>query len=225
MRTPFFAVVSAIIRKDLQAEFRSRELIGSMGLFALLSILIFSFALELDRVARVEAISGVLWVTIVFSSILGLNRSMAMERDQGNLEGLLIAPIDRGTIFLGKLVGNFLFTLIIGVLLLPLMTILYNVSLITPLLILTLLMGILGFSTIGTLLASMTVQTRAREALLPIVMMPIALPLLLLAVRGTTGVINAAPIEQWGGFLQILGVLDVIFVVMCFFLFEFVVEE
>jgi len=225
MRTPFFAVVSAIIRKDLQAEFRSRELIGSMGLFALLSILIFSFALELDRVARVEAISGVLWVTIVFSSILGLNRSMAMERDQGNLEGLLIAPIDRGTIFLGKLVGNFLFTLIIGVLLLPLMTILYNVSLITPLLILTLLMGILGFSTIGTLLASMTVQTRAREALLPIVMMPIALPLLLLAVRATTGVINAAPIEQWGGFLQILGVLDVIFVVMCFFLFEFVVEE
>ena len=225
MRTPFFAVVSAIIRKDLQAEFRSRELVGSMGLFALLSILIFSFALELDRVARVEAISGVLWVTIVFSSILGLNRSMAMERDQGNLEGLLIAPIDRGAIFLGKLVGNFLFTLIIGVLLLPLMTILYNISLITPLLILTLLMGILGFSTIGTLLASMTVQTRAREALLPIVMMPIALPLLLLAVRATTGVINAAPIEQWGGFLQILGVLDVIFVVMCFFLFEFVVEE
>src|SRR5574338_1440540 len=122
MSTPFFQAVVAIIRKDLQAELRSRELVGSMGLFALLSVLIFSFALELDRVARTEAISGVLWVTLVFASILGLNRSLAMERDQGNLEALLIAPIDRTAIFIGKLVGNFLFTLIVGVVLLPLMT-------------------------------------------------------------------------------------------------------
>jgi heme exporter protein B len=225
MKTRFFAVVSAIIRKDLQAELRSRELIGSMGLFALLSVLIFSFALELDRIARVEAISGVLWVTIVFSSILGLNRSMAMERDQGNLEGLLIAPIDRGAIFVGKLVGNFLFTLTVGAVLLPLMTILYNLSLITPMLILTLLLGILGFTVIGTLLAGMTVQTRARDALLPIVMMPVALPLLLLAVRATTGIINAAPEDQWLAFVQILGVLDLVFLGVCFLLFDFVIEE
>ncbi|MBK9750183.1 MAG: heme exporter protein CcmB [Chloroflexi bacterium] len=225
MKTRFFAVVSAIIRKDLQAELRSRELIGSMGLFALLSVLIFSFALELDRIARVEAISGVLWVTIVFSSILGLNRSMAMERDQGNLEALLIAPIDRGAIFVGKLIGNFLFTLTVGAVLLPLMTILYNLSLITPMLILTLLLGILGFTVIGTLLAGMTVQTRARDALLPIVMMPVALPLLLLAVRATTGIINAAPEDQWLAFVQILGVLDLVFLGVCFLLFDFVIEE
>lgn len=225
MKTRFLAVVSAIIRKDLQAELRSRELVGSMGLFALLSILIFSFALELDRVARVEAISGVLWVTIVFSSILGLNRSMAMERDQGNLEGLLIAPIDRGTIFVGKLVGNFLFTLTVAAVLVPIMAVLYNLSLITPMLILTLLLGTLGFATVGTLLASMTVQTRAREALLPIVMMPVALPMLLLAVRATTGIINAAPEDAWLAFVQLLVVLDVVFLVMCFLLFDFVIEE
>lgn len=225
MKTPFFAVVSAIIRKDLQAELRSRELVGSMGLFALLSILIFSFALELDRVARVEAVSGVLWVTIVFSSILGLNRSMAMERDQGNLEGLLIAPLDRGAIFVGKLVGNFLFTLTVGAVLLPIMTVLYNVTLISPLLIVTLLLGTLGFSTIGTLLAAMTVQTRAREALLPIVMMPVVLPMLLLAVRASTGIIDSAPEDQWLAFVQLLIVLDVVFLVMCFLLFDFVIEE
>ncbi len=225
MKTRFLAVVSAIIRKDLQAELRSRELVGSMGLFALLSVLIFSFALELDRVARIEAVSGVLWVTIVFSSILGLNRSMAMERDQGNLEGLLIAPIDRGAIFVGKLVGNFLFTLTVGAVLLPLMTVLYNLTLITPTLILTLLLGILGFSVVGTLLAAMTVQTRARDALLPIVMMPVALPLLLLAVRATTGIVNVAPEDQWLAFLQLLGVLDVVFLALCFILFDFVIEE
>ena len=114
MKTPFLRVVISIIRKDFQAELRSRELVGSMGLFALLSVLVFSFALELDRVARTESISGVLWVTIVFASILGLNRSMAMERDQGNLDALLIAPIHRAAIFVGKLVGNFVFTLVIG---------------------------------------------------------------------------------------------------------------
>ena len=197
MNTSFFAVVMSIIRKDFQAEWRSRELVGSMGLFALLSVLVFSFALELDRVARNESISGVLWVTIVFASILGLNRSMAMERDQGNLDALLLAPIQRSAIFVGKLVGNYIFTLVIGLLLLPLMTFLYNVNLINPWLIVMLVLGTLGFTTLGTLLAAMTVQTRSREALLPIVMMPVVLPLLLASVRASTAILNGTPQSDW----------------------------
>ncbi len=225
LATPFLKVVISIIRKDLLVEFRSRELVGAMGIFALLSILIFSFALELDRQARVEAISGVLWVTVVFASILGLNRSLAMERDNGNLDALLLSPINRAAVFFGKLVGNFLFTFVIGLILLPLMTALFNMSLIQPLVLLTLVLGTLGFTTVGTLLATMTVQTRAREALLPIVMMPVALPILLAAVRASTGIVNDAPADQWMAWLQILGVLNVVFLVMCAFLFEFVVEE
>ncbi len=225
MKTPFFQVVLSIVRKDFQAELRSRELIGSMGLFALLSILVFSFALELDRVARTESISGVLWVTVVFASILGLNRSMAMERDQGNLDALLIAPIHRAAIFVGKLVGNFVFTLVIALVLLPIMTILYNVSLFNGWLILILVLGTLGFTTLGTLLAAMTVQTRAREALLPIVMMPVVLPMLLASVRSSTGILDAAPQSDWIEWLQIVAVLDVIYLTMCFLLFEYVVEE
>lgn len=225
MKTPFLSVVASIIRKDFQAELRSRELVGSMGLFALLSVMVFSFALELDRNARIESISGVLWVTVVFASILGLNRSMAMERDQGNLDALLIAPINRAAIFVGKLVGNFVFTLVIGLLLLPLMTILYNVSLFNVWLIVVLVLGTLGFTTLGTLLAAMTVQTRAREALLPIVMMPVALPLLLTAVQASTGILNASPQNDWVLWAQILVVLDVIYLTICFLLFEYVVEE
>lgn len=225
MKTPYFAAVRAILRKDLQAELRSRELIGSMGLFALLSILVFSFALELDRLARLEAISGILWVTIVFASFLGLNRSLAMERDQGNLEALLIAPIDRSAIYVGKLIGNLLFTLVVGGVLVVVMTILFNISLLSPWLIAVLLLGTLGFSTVGTLLASMTVQTRAREALLPIAMMPIALPLLLVAVRACTGIVSQAPQESWIAWVQILAVLDIVFLTMCILLFENVVEE
>ncbi len=223
--TPFFKAVMAIVRKDLQAEMRGRELVGAMGIFALLAILIFSFALELDREARNEVISGVLWVTVIFSSILGLNRSLAMERDQGNLDALLLAPIGRGAVYVGKLIGNYIFTLAISAILLPVMSALYGVSLFNPYVLLTLLLGVLGFTTVGTLLATMTVQTRAREALLPIVMMPVALPIILAAVRASTGALSGASVDDWIGWVQILGALDAIFVVMCFFLFPFVVEE
>jgi len=225
MKTPFLSAVLSIIRKDFQAEVRSRELVGAMGMFALLSVLIFSFALELDRVARTESISGVLWVTVVFASILGLNRSMAMERDQGNLDALLLAPVSRAAIFCGKLVGNFLFTLLIALVLLPLMTVLYNVAIISAWLIAVLILGTLGFTTLGTLLAAMTVQTRSREALLPIVMMPVVLPLLLSAVRASTSILNGAPQESWIEWVQIVAVLDLIYFTLCFLLFEYVVEE
>ncbi len=225
MRTPFFAAVVAIVQKDLRAELRGRDLVGAMGIFALLSVLIFSFALELDRVARVEAVSGVLWVTVVFASILGLNRSLALERDQGNLDALLLAPVRRGAVYVGKLVGNFLFTLVIALLLLPIMTVLYGITLFIPALLLTVLLGVVGFTTVGTLLATMTIQTRAREALLPIVMMPVALPLLLTAVRASTGIMNAAAQTTWLPWLGILVALDVIFLTMCFLLFDYVVEE
>jgi len=225
MKTPFLKAVLSIVRKDLQAEFRSRELLSAMGLFAVLSILVFSFALELDRSARVSVVSGVLWVTVVFASILGLNRSLAMERDQGNLDAMLLAPVDRTAIFAGKLVGNFLFTFIVALLLLPLMTILFNVVLVRPWILGVLFLGTLGFSTIGTLLATMTVQTRTRETLLPIVMLPIALPVLLAAVRASESILNDMPIADWIAWPQILLVVDIIYLVLCFLLFEYVIED
>jgi heme exporter protein B len=225
MNTPFWQAALSITRKDLRAELRSRELVNTMGLFALLSVLIFSFALELDRVARQEAVSGVLWVTVVFASILGLNRSMAMEREQGNLDALLMAPISRSAIFAGKLIGNFVFTLVVGLVLLPLMTVLYNVPLMQPWMVALLLLGIAGFATIGTLLATMTVQTRARESLLPIVMLPVALPVLLASVHASTAVLNNAPIDDWIAWPQLLAVIDVIYLTLCFLLFEYVIES
>lgn len=225
MKTPFLTTTLAIINKDLRAEVRSRELISVMVLFAFLSILIFSFALELDRVAREEAVSGVLWVTLIFASVLGFNRSMAMERDQGNIDAMLLAPIDRSAIFVGKLVGNYLFTLIVGLVMLPVMTILYNMSMLDPWVLFTTLIGIFGFSTIGTLLATMTVQTRAREALLPIAMLPVVLPFLLTAVRATTGILSETPQADWIVWVQLLAGISIIYLVLCVFLYGFVVEE
>jgi heme exporter protein B len=225
MRTPFFKTVIAIIRKDLQAEFRSRELVSSMGLFSLLSIMIFSFALQLDNVARQTVIAGVLWVTVVFAVILGLNRSLAMERDQGNLDAMLLAPIDRATIYFGKMIGNFLFVLVIGVILLPVMTILFNVTLVNLGVVLVLVLGTLGLSIVGTLLSTMTVQTRTRETLLPIVMLPVALPVLLSAVTASTGILDGQQMSEWLPWVQLLAFIDFIYAVLCYLMFDYVVEE
>jgi heme exporter protein B len=225
MKTSFLSAVLSIVRKDFQSEWRSRELISLMALFALLSILIFSFALELDRAVRLEVVGGVLWVTVVFSSILGLNRSMSLERDQGSLDALLIAPIDRTAIFFGKLAGNFLFTLVVTLILVAIMTVLYNVPLIRLWMLLALLLGIIGVTTVGTLLATMTAQTRARENLLPILMMPVSLPLLISAVRASNGILANAAQSDWLVWIQMLLVVDAIYLAVCFLLFEFVVEE
>lgn len=225
MKTPFAAAVLAIAGKDLRAELRSREVLMVMALFALLSVLVFSFALELDRAAREEAVSGVLWVTLIFASILGFNRSMANEQDAGNFDALRLAPISRSAIFVGKLVGNCCFTLCVGLALLPLMTVLYGLNLLDGWILLTTLLGISGFSTIGTLLATMTAQTRAREALLPIALLPVALPFLLTAVRATKGILSGAPQSEWQVWLQLLAGISLIYFALCMLLFEFVAEE
>ncbi|MFQ3535243.1 MAG: heme exporter protein CcmB [Aggregatilineales bacterium] len=224
MQTPFVRVVYGILIKDLQAEFRSRELLSLMVIFALLSLLIFSFALELDRIAREESISGVLWVTVAFASIIGLNRSLTLEREQANLDAMLIAPIQRPAIFVGKWLGNFVFALIVGALLLPIAAVLYNVPTINLWLIAALLLGTLGLSSVGTLLATMTAQTRTRESLLPVVMLPLALPVVLTAVRATTGILSAQPSGDWLAWLQLLAFVDAVYFAACFIMFEFVVE-
>lgn len=223
--TPFFAATLAIFQKDIQTELRSRELVATMGLFALISILIFSFALELDRQARIESVSGVLYVTIVFASILGLNRSIASEREAGGMDALLLSPIPRTAVLCGKLLGGALFVLIVGAALLPVMSALYNVNLLQPWVILTLLLGALGFTIIGTILATITAQTRAREALLPLVMLPVALPVLLCAVRATTGILRELPQADWMFWVALLGVVNVIYGVLAWFLYDAVVEE
>jgi heme exporter protein B len=224
MQTPFFRVVYSILVKDLQAEFRSRELLSLMVIFALLSLLIFSFALELDRIAREESISGVLWVTVAFASIIGLNRSLTIEREQGNLDALLIAPIHRSAIFVGKMAGNFLFALVVGALLVPIAALIYNMPLLSAWLAVVLLLGTLGLSAVGTLLATMTAQTRTRESLLPVVMLPLALPIVLTAVRATTGILSAQPSADWLGWLQLLAFVDAAYFAACFVMFEFVIE-
>ncbi len=221
----FIQAVTAIVRKDLAAEWRSRELFTAMLVFALLVILIFNFALELDARARASVTSGVLWVTFAFAGTLGLNRSMATEKDRGCLDGLLLAPVDRAAIYFGKAIGNLVFMLIVEVIVLPIYSILYNTNLFQPGLLLIILLGSIGYVAVGTLLSAMAVQTRTRDILLPILLFPLVIPVLIAAVKASGGFLQGLPFSEVANWVNLLIVYDVIFTALAFMIFDYVVEE
>jgi len=221
----FIKAVSAIVWKDLQAEFRSRELFSAMLVFSLLIILIFNFALELDVKTRQSVTAGVLWATFAFAGTLGLNRSMAIEKDRGCLDGLLLAPVDRSAIYFGKVISNLVFMLIVEAIVLPVYSVLYNMNLFQPGLLIVILLGSIGYVAVGTLLAAMSVQTRTRDMLLPILLFPVAIPVLLSAVKASSGLLAGVPFEEVQFPINLLIAYDVIFVAVAFMTFENIVEE
>jgi heme exporter protein B len=215
----------AIVQKDLAAEFRSRELLSAMLVFSLLVILIFNFALELDIKTRQSVTAGVLWTTFAFAGTLGLNRSMAVEKDRGCMDGLLLAPVDRSAIYFGKAISNLAFMLIVEAIVLPVYSVLYNVNLFRFDLIGVILLGSIGYTAVGTLLAAMSVQTRTRDVLLPILLFPVVIPVLLSAVKASGGLLAGAEMSEIMTPLNILIVYDVIFIAVAFMVFDYVVEE
>jgi len=224
-RGSFLKAVWAIVWKDLQAEFRSRELFSAMLVFSLLIILIFNFALELDIKTRQSVTAGVLWATFAFAGTLGLNRSMAIEKDRGCLDGLLLAPVDRSPIYFGKVISNLAFMLIVELIVLPVYSVLYSVNLFQPGLLLVILLGSIGYAGVGTLLSAMSVQTRTRDILLPILLFPVVIPVLLAAVKASSGFLANADWEEILLPLNLLIAYDVIFIAVAFMVFDNVVEE
>jgi heme exporter protein B len=221
----FLRAMSAVIWKDLSAELRSRELLSAMLVFALLVILIFNFALDLDVEARFSVTSGVLWVTFAFAGTLGLNRSMAVEKDRGCLDGLLLAPVDRSAIYFGKAIGNLVFMFIVEIIVLPVYSALYNVNLFNPGLLVITLLGSIGYVAVGTLLSTMAVQARTRDILLPILLFPVILPVLLGAVKASGFFLEGREMSDIWPWINLLITYDVIFIAIAFMVFDYVVEE
>lgn len=217
--------IFAIVWKDLRAEFRSFELVSAMLVFSLLVILIFNFALELDIKTRQSVTAGVLWATFAFAGTLGLNRSMAIEKDRGSLDGLLLAPVDRSAIYFGKFISNLAFMLLVEIIVLPVYSILYNTNLFQPGLLMVILLGSIGYTAVGTLLAAMSVQTRTRDVLLPILLFPVAFSVLLAAVKASGGFLNNSELTEILLPINLLIAYDVIFIAVSFMVFDTIVEE
>jgi heme exporter protein B len=223
----FVRATSAVVWKDLAAERRSKELFSSMLVFSLLVVLVFNFALELERAraTREAVVSGVLWVTFIFAGTIGLNRSLALEKDRGSLDGLLLAPVDRSALYFGKAIGNLVFMLSVEIVVLPMLSILFNLPLLKPMLLIVILLGSVGYAAVGTLLASMAVHSRAREVMLPILLFPVAVPVLVAAVRASAGILAFAAWEEIVPWINLLLGYDVIFIAVAYMVFDYVVEE
>jgi heme exporter protein B len=223
--TSFPAQVGTLLWKDLLAELRTRELFGGMLVFGLLVLVIFNFAFDL-RIDNVGAIApGVLWVAFTFGGILGLGRSFVIEKDRGTLDGLLAAPIDRGAIYLAKLLGNLLFMVLVEAVCLPVFTAFFNFGAISLDVIAIVLLGTFGFAAVGTLFSAMAANTRARDILLPLLVLPICVPVVIASVEATALVFDGTRLIDRLSWLGVLAAFDIIFGALCFVVFDFVVEE
>lgn len=220
----FLNKVLAIVWKDVVAELRTREMFSSMLVFALLVIVIFNFSFEL-RVENIAQVApGVLWVTFVFAGTLELNRSLALEMENDCLDGLFLAPMDRSAIYFGKMLGNLIFISAIEALMLPIFSVLFDLNLILPSLLLTIFLGTIGFAAVGTLLSAIAVNTRAREVMLPVLLFPILLPVVISVTKVTGGILDGVPLGDLAHWLRFLVAFDIIFLVVSFMTFDFVVQ-
>jgi heme exporter protein B len=220
-------VAWAILRRELRGELRAREILPTILVFATLIVVLMNFAFEPSREESALLGPGVLWVAIAFSGILGLSRSAALDGENAALDGLLAAPVDRGSLYVGKVLANLVFVLASEVVLVPLFLVLYDAAALGTLLALapTILLGTIGYVAVGTIFAAVAVCSRLREILLPILLLPVAIPLLLAAVEATSIVLAGEGTRHLGSWNRILVVFDVVYLVASYLLFEYVLED
>jgi heme exporter protein B len=221
----FLGKVIAIIQKDVITELRTKEMFSSMLVFSLMAVFIFSIALDLSATDPLDTTPGLLWVTIAFAGTLGLNRSLAQEQENHCIDGLLLAPMDRSAIFFGKAVGNILFMSVVELVVVPVFAVLFNVPLLRGSVWLVIVLGTVGYGAVGTLFSTMAVNTRAREVMLPILLLPVSVPVFISAVNATGGFLAGDPVSDVANWLQLLVAFDAIIIAISFMTFDFVVEE
>ncbi len=227
-----FAQYRTLLLKDLQQEFRTKEMLTSMGIYALLVLIVYGAALGQSAQSTdvLQISGGLLWSLVVFTSLLGLNRSFNHEKEQGCLEGILLVPLDRSVIFLAKATSNLLFLLVVEVIAVPLFWFFFLTTA-TPgpdfaLAAVPLLVGTIGVAGIGTLLSTITVNTRGKDVMLAVLFVPLIFPLLYACASATTAVIVGADgyFDVFVQSLALAGGYDVIMLLLSWVLYDFVIS-
>jgi heme exporter protein B len=216
----------AVLWKDLVVERRAKEGANALGFFAILLLFLFYLALGPDRERIQSALAGLFWLAFLLAGVLGLGRSFALERENDCLDALVLAPGDKGGLYLGKVAGTTALMLGMEVVFIVATGLLYNLDLwaAVPRLLVVAFFGTVGFAAVGTLFAAMTAQLRAREVLLPVFLLPLVVPVLLAAVRLTEAALAGEPWSGAAAWWQLLVGFDVVFVVAGMLTFEFVLE-
>lgn len=219
----FLSAVWLVTRKDLLIEVRSREILYTTLFFAVSCVLVFAFSFVREGRAIEDAAAGILWIAIAFSGTLALGRAFERERQSETLRALLIAPIDRPALYLGKLVGILLLLAVVEAIVVPLIAFMFHAPLFRePLLMLGLLAtGTIGFAAVGTLFAAMLVRARSRDVLLPVLLYPITVPVIIAGVRGTAALLQTdVDIPMARAWLSMLAFFDVVFITLSLWTFE-----
>lgn len=222
----YLGQLAAIAGKDLRIEFRSRERLLTMATFAALVAVVFSFAL--DPTVRARSLLGaMLWVTVLFAGTLGLGRSFTLEREQEALTGVLLAPVSRSAVYLGKFAANLILLLIVEAVIFPVFALFFQTGFVgsLPALVAVVFLGSVGFMALGTLFSAVTAHTRLGDTLLPILLLPLMIPIVIFAATATQRLLVGRPLEEVGASLRMLLAFDLIYLVVCTALFRYVVDE
>lgn len=217
----------AIAAKDLRLEWRSRSALLSAVVFAALVLVIFNFARDPTAVSTLDLAPSVLWVTFAFAAIVALNRAFTVERQHGALAALLLAPVPRSSIFVGKYLANLVFVGTVELVTLPLFVLFFNVDLAgaLPGLLGVIALATVGFVAVGTVFSAMAVRTRFAELMLPVLLLPFMVPPLMMAAQATTRLLGGRPLSEMIGWLRLLTLYDVAFVTLSLLIFPAVVDE
>jgi heme exporter protein B len=220
--------VGALIRKDLRLELRTRESVPAMVLFSLGTFVLFHFALDRPSVEG-DLAAGVLWVTLLFAAVLGINRLFVAEREEGGFDGFLLAPVERNAMFVAKATVLFLFLVAVEIAALAAFSILLlepSPFPALPGLAVVLLLADAGLAVIGTLVAALAVQTRARDLLVPLLALPLSVPLVIAGARATSPLLDAAGAGALEGrWLLVLALYDLVFGLIAYAIFDFLLED
>jgi heme exporter protein B len=219
--------VAAIAAKDLRLEWRSRTALLSAAVFAVLVLVVFNFARDPTAVATLDLAPSVLWVTVAFASVVAMNRAFTVERENSAFDGLLLAPVPREVIYLGKYLANLCFVLLVEAIALPLWILFFNLDVAhaLPGILAALVLATIGFVAVGTLFSAMVARVRFAELMLPVLLLPFMVPPLIFAVLITVPLLAGRPLSGAMAGLRFLALYDVAFVTLSLLLFPAVVDE
>ena len=219
--------LSALVRKDLALELRTRERIAAMGAFVVLVAILFNYAIDRTAVGMQEIAAGLIWMTVVFGGMLGLGRTFQMEEEDGAFQGILLAPIPRDAVYLGKVMANFILLVVVVALVFVVFGVFFDLRFGSQPLVLTtvMLLGVLGFVAIGTLFSAISHRTTMGETLLPILVFPLLVPVVIFGVTATARLFVGRPVAEVSGNVRMLAAYAIVGLVSGVVLFRYVVEE
>ncbi len=223
-----FAAAWLIARKDLAIEFRTRSAFLSALVLSLLALVIFYFAWDPTAVGPLDLAPGVLWVTFTFSGLLGMHRSFGVEQHEAALDALLVAPVPRQAIFVGKAIANLAFVLGVQAVAMPALALFYNLPVggyAALALVAVMVLAAIGLASVGTLFAGLTSNTRMAELLLPVLALPFFVPIVMPAAQATAKLLAGRPIEESFAWLRVLLAFDLVFAWACSLAFPFTIED